>query len=161
MNAGAIEAALNTVEQDHRLVLEKMQALKETVGGLLDPASNAPQRVVRRLAELHRFFLTQLITHLDEEEVTLFPLLARADAEGPELAAQLRQQHTAIRCRLEEFGNCLEVAAGLEEPPRAVLRDLFTYGWDFWELLADHANAETCAVRQCVARLFPAGAGFL
>jgi hypothetical protein len=31
MNATEVMAALNTVEQDHRLVLDRMQALKETV----------------------------------------------------------------------------------------------------------------------------------
>jgi hypothetical protein len=154
MNAAAIEAALNTVEQDHRLVLDKMQALKEAVSGLLDPGRGASRRAVGRLCELYRFFLTQFITHIDEEEVTLFPLLAQNDPEGPEVAAQLRQEHVAIRRRLDDFGNCLEIAAGLDDPPRAVLRDLFSYGWDFWEKLAEHAHDETRAVRRCVARSF-------
>jgi iron-sulfur cluster repair protein YtfE (RIC family) len=155
MNAAAIQAALNTVEQDHRLVLDKMQALKEAVGGLLDPGA-APRRVIGRLHELYRFFLTQFLTHIDEEEVTLFPLLAEDAPDGAGLVARLREEHTAIRRRLDEFGNCLEVAASLDEPPRAVLRDLFTYGWDFWEMLAEHAYAESRGVRNCLLRSFAA-----
>ncbi len=128
MNAAVIEAALNVVEQDHRLVLDKMQALKEAIGGLLDPGRGDARRVIGRLHELHRFFLTQFMTHLDEEEVALFPLLAQNDPEGPGLVDRLRKEHSAIRRRLDEFGSCLDLAASLDEPPRAVLRDLFTYG---------------------------------
>ena len=39
-----------------------------------------------------------------------------------------------------------------------VLRDLLAYGWELWELLDNHAHAETQAVHQCVAQSL-AGAG--
>jgi hypothetical protein len=92
---------------------------------------------------------------LEEEEKTLFPLLERQAPGGPELAARLRREHAEVRRRGEELGNCLGVADGLEgELPSRVLRDLFAYGWDLWELLDDHARTETRAVHRYFAQTF-------
>jgi hemerythrin-like domain-containing protein len=153
MNAAEIKAVLKTVEQDHQLVLDKMQALKETVSGLLEP--NTPtRRALDQLRQLERYFVTQFTTHLEEEEVTLFPLMEQCQPEGPELVTRLREEHSTIRHQLEEFGNCLDVALQLDEPPRAVLRDLLAYGWDFLVALDKHAHAETQGVHLCLARSF-------
>ena len=46
MNATELVAALNTVEQDHRLVLDKVQALKEAVCCLVDPEGAGLRRAV-------------------------------------------------------------------------------------------------------------------
>jgi len=153
MNAVEIMAALSTVEQDHQLVLDRMQALRLAVSGLLEP--NTPVgRTLDQLRELNSYFVTQLTTHLEEEEVTLFPLLERHGPEGPELVTRLRVEHTEIRRQLEEFGNCLEIALQLEDTPRAVLRDLLAYGWDFLESLDNHAHVETQGVHLCLPRSF-------
>jgi hemerythrin-like domain-containing protein len=153
MNANPFLAALDTVEQDHRLVLDKMQALKDAVGCLLDPRDTNPRRVLERLQDLNDYFATQFASHLEEEETTLFPLLEQQEAGGPELVAHLRAEHGEILSKREELENCLEVASGLEERlPRAVVRDLLGYGWELWELLDHHAHAETRAVHRCLAR---------
>jgi iron-sulfur cluster repair protein YtfE (RIC family) len=153
MNAAAIRAALNTVEQDHQLVLDKMQTLKEAVSCLLGPEDPAPRQVVERLRELNRYFSTQLACHMDEEEITLFPLVEQHTPGGPELAARLRKEHKEIRRKLQEFGDCLHVAGALEDGlPRMVARDLLTYGWQLWDVLDNHAHQETQAFRQCVTR---------
>jgi len=151
MKTDEIMAALSTVEQDHQLVLDKMQSLREAVGGLLEPNTPARQTLAR-LQELNRFFATQLITHMEEEEVTLFPLLERYQPEGPKLVKRLREEHVDIRRQLDEFGNCLNVALQLDEAPRVVLRDLLAYGWDFLEALDNHAHVETQSVHLCFAR---------
>jgi len=152
MNAD-LTAALATVEQDHRLVLDKMQALKEAVAHLLDPDGTDPRPALDRLRDLNRYFVTQFGNHLEEEEITLFLLLERH--EGRELVARLRQEHTEICRRLEEFNNCLDIAVQLEVPPAAVRRDLLTYGWEFLELMDNHAHVETQAVGRCLARSLP------
>jgi hypothetical protein len=155
MNAADLLPALNTVEQDHRLVFDKIRALKETAGYLLDPGGTGPRQVFDRLRELHDYFTTQFTVHLEEEETTLFPLLERHQPGGPELVARLRREHAEIRRRCEELGNCLGVADELEgEFPRRVLRDLLAYGWDLWELLDDHARTETRAVHRYLAQRF-------
>src|SRR6516165_9546552 len=152
MSAAELMAALNTVEQDHRLVLDKIQALKETVCRLLDPEVNTAQ-VLDQLREIHTYLATQFEAHMEEEETTLFPLLEQQHAEGLELAARLRQEHAEIRRRREEFVNCLWVAGDLEGgPPPMALWDLLEYGWDLWEFLDNHAHVETRAVHQCVTR---------
>jgi len=135
MNAAAFTAALNTVEQDHQLVLDKVQALKELVSRLLAPEDLDAPRVLKRLRELDAFFATQLANHMDEEETTLFPLLEQYPSEGPALTARLRREHDEIRRQLAAFNNSLGVALDLRDGlPRAVLRDLLVDGWELWEL---------------------------
>jgi iron-sulfur cluster repair protein YtfE (RIC family) len=155
MNVAEFKAALDTVEQDHQLVLDKVHALKEGVGYLLAPEDLDAPRVLGRLQELDNYFVTQLIAHMDEEEVTLFPLLERHASEGAALAARLRREHEEIRHKLDAFTSCLGVALDLQDrPPRAVLWDLLVDGWELWEVLDRHAHAETDGLRQCLTRYF-------
>jgi hypothetical protein len=154
MNNTAVRAALGTVEQDHQMVLEKVQALKGAVCSLLDPEDMDPERVLAQLRDSDHYFATLFLSHMDDEETTLFPLFEECRPDGPELVGRLRLEHTEIRRKREEFGSCLEVAAGLDDLPRAVWRDLLTYGWELWELLDSHAHLETRALHQCLTRSF-------
>jgi hemerythrin-like domain-containing protein len=152
MHTAELMAALNTVEEDHELVLRKVQALKQAVSGLLDLDHADVQAVVAQLRDSNAFFSTQFETHMQEEETTLFPLLERYATDGPGLVARLRQEHAELRHKLEAFGNCLQVAVEVEdELPRMVLRDLLTDGWALWEMLDQHAHTETRAVSECIA----------
>lgn len=152
MNRAALMTALNTVEQDHRLVLDNVETLKETVSALLEPEGGG-QRALGKLQELNAYFATQFEAHLEEEETTLFPLLEQQQPDGPGLVARLRREHEEFRSKRKEFENCLGLAVELEEGlTRMVLTDLLTYGLDLWELLDKHAHAESQAVHQCVAR---------
>jgi iron-sulfur cluster repair protein YtfE (RIC family) len=155
MNVTEFTAALNTVEQDHQLVLDKVQALKELVGRLLAPEDLDAPRVLNRLRELDAFFATQLADHMDEEEMTLFPLFEHYQSEGPALTTRLRQDHDEIRRKLAAFNSSLGVALDLQDGlPRAVLWDLLVDGWELWELLDRHAHAETEGLRQCLTHCF-------
>jgi iron-sulfur cluster repair protein YtfE (RIC family) len=155
MNATEFTAALHTLEKDHELVLEKMHALKETIGRLLSPDGLDTARELRKLRELDAYFAIELMTHMDEEEITLFPLLERQHPQGAALALRLRQEHEEIRRKLNAFNNSLGVAQELNDNlPRAVLWDLVVDGWELWELLDEHARLETDGVRQCVTRCF-------
>ncbi len=152
MHTAELMAALDTVEDDHELVLQKMQALKQAVSGLLDLEHADVHAIVAQLRDSNAFFSTQFETHMQEEETTLFPLLERFAADGPALVARLRQEHAELRRRLEAFGNCLHVAVEVEdELPRMVLRDLLTDGWALWEMLDQHAHTETQGLRECIA----------
>jgi hypothetical protein len=152
MNATELAAALDTVEQDHRLVLEKMQMLKDIVHHLFDIEGLDARPVVGRLGDLNKYFATEFEAHLEEEEVTLFPLLERHQPGGRDLVSRLRQEHGELRRKRADFEKCLDVAGELMDPlPRAVLRDLLTYGWELWDLLDNHALTETRAVQQCIA----------
>jgi Hemerythrin HHE cation binding domain len=161
MKATELMAALNLVEQDHELVLEKVQGLREIVACLVGPAEADVPRILARLREIDGYFTTQMLAHMDEEEATLFPLLEEDKPEGADLAARLRLEHAEIRRRLEAFGDCLHVAGELEDGglPRAVLRDLLSCGWELWELLDDHARTETRGVQRCIRFYLGAGAG--
>jgi iron-sulfur cluster repair protein YtfE (RIC family) len=144
--------ALTIVEQDHQLVLDKVQSLKDTVTHLAGPKKDL-RRGLRRLREMHDYFSTHLESHMAEEETALFPLLEECRPDGSALVAKLRQDHEEIRRRREEFGKSLEVARQLEESlPSAVLRDLLAYAWELWEMLDNHAHEETRAVHQCLSR---------
>jgi hypothetical protein len=153
MNDAASLAALSTVEEDHRLLLEKVRALHEAVSCLLERGESAARRALSRLRGLHEYFATHLASHVADEEAALFPYLERHSPGGPELVARLRREHDAITRRHEEFGNSLAVAGELEDGlPRAVLRDLLAYGWELWEVLDSHAGLETRAVHRCLTR---------
>jgi hemerythrin-like domain-containing protein len=152
MNATELLAALETVEQDHQLVLDKVQVLREMVNSLLEPGDTIPREVIDRLRDMNGSFSTQLECHMDEEEITLFPLMERHTPDGPALVVRLRQEHEEIRRRLEEFANCLHVSGELEDNlPRMVARDLLTFGWQLWDILDNHAHQETAALRECLA----------
>jgi hemerythrin-like domain-containing protein len=153
MNNADLLLALNIVDEDHQLVLHKMQALKEAVSLLLEPGSATLPRALQRLRELHAFFIAKFESHMKEEETALFPQLERTVPDGTGLAARLRDEHKEIRRRCKEFGNSLAYAAQLDDDlPRAVIRDLLRFGWDFWDYLDQHAQTETHAVRKCLAK---------
>jgi hypothetical protein len=153
MNAAAFVATLNTVEQDHQLVLGKMQAMRQAVGLLFDPPGGDVRPALGRLRQLNAYFAVHFMDHLQEEEKTLFPLLEQCEPDGPDVVARLRREHVEIQERHEQFSTCLELADGLTGgPPRAVVRDLLWYGWDLWEVLDNHAHAETREVRRCMTR---------
>jgi iron-sulfur cluster repair protein YtfE (RIC family) len=149
-----ILAALSTVEQDHQLVLDKVKGLKDAVGCLMGPGANLHD-ALERLRDLNRFFSTAFEAHMQEEEVTLFPLLEKDGPEGAAVVRRLQDDHAEIRRRLEEFDKSLYVASGTEDDPqKMVVRDLLAFGWDLWDILDEHARLETDAVRQCLVRFW-------
>jgi hypothetical protein len=78
--------------------------------------------------------------------------------EGAGLAARLRLEHTDLRHKRQEFEDCLEVAGSLEDTlPRTVLRDLLGYGWEFWQLLDNHAHTEARGLHQYIAQFLAEG----
>ncbi len=159
MNATGVMAALGTVEQDHRLVLDRMQALKETVNCLTDRPADDVRQILLQLREINNYFATEFTCHLEEEEQTLFPLLEQYSPEGTEVVTRLRSEHDTIRRLCKEFDNGLQVALDLEEGlNKTVLRDVFIYGWRLWELLDDHAHLETQAIHRCLESWFQNGA---
>jgi hemerythrin-like domain-containing protein len=154
MNVSEFQAALGLVEEDHQLVLEKVQALREAINCLLDPDDPDARAALDRLREMNDYFATRFEAHLEDEEKELFPLLEQAPG-GRELVAGLRQEHEEIRRRRDELGKCLGIASAVEdELPRMVLRDLLAYGWELWDLLDRHAHAETQAVQSGLFRTF-------
>jgi hemerythrin-like domain-containing protein len=158
MNATELLAALNTVEQDHRLVLEKSQALKDIVSYLVEGGGMDGHQLLNRLRDINKYFATEFENHLEEEETTLFPLFEKHKPEGSELAARLRLEHTDLRRKRQEFEDCLEVAGSLEDTlPRAVLRDLLGYGWEFWQVLDSHAHTEARGLHQYIAQSLAEG----
>jgi hemerythrin-like domain-containing protein len=151
MSAVEVMAVLDTVEEDHRLVLEKMQSLKEAVGCLLEPDGRPGdvRAALGRLRDSNRFFAGRFEAHMAEEERTLFPFLERQKPDGPPLVTRLRKDHAEIRRLREELGKCLAVAEEIEDdPPKMVLRDVLAFGWELWELLDDHAHLETQAAHR-------------
>jgi iron-sulfur cluster repair protein YtfE (RIC family) len=157
MNNADLMNALNTVEQDHHLVLDRMQALKETVGYWFAPEKVDPNQLLKRLREINTFFANEFAAHMEEEEQTLFPFLEQHTAQGKALVSRLRLEHEEIRRKREEFGNCLGFAVELEKGiNKMVLRDLLTYGYELWQRLDKHAHVETEAVQECIGRFVKA-----
>ena len=117
MDVTGVLAALNTVEQDHRLVLERMQALKDSVEWLMHRTSEDARQTLLQLREINKYFATEFICHLEEEEQTLFPLVEQCNPEGREQVARLRTEHDTIRRGCQELDNCLQVDGGVQDIP--------------------------------------------
>jgi hemerythrin-like domain-containing protein len=153
MDVVLFAAALDIVEQDHQLVLDRVEALRELVSALMAPGDLDVPQLFGRLREMDNYFVTQFTVHMEEEEKWLFPLLEQLPPGGAALAERLREEHTTLRGKLADFSKCLEVALELQDrPPRAVLRDLLRYGWELWELLDRHAHAESQGIHDCLER---------
>jgi hypothetical protein len=157
MNLDQFMVALKVVEDDHQLVLEKVQALRNTLHCLSETGEGQSQQVITKLQGLNDFLGTRLAAHLEEEERTLFPFLEQSFPEGGALVARLRLDHAAILEKQREFANCLEIAAELVDDglTRVVLLDLLAFGLELWELLDAHAHTETQAIRQCLVCRLP------
>ncbi|MBI3463315.1 MAG: hemerythrin domain-containing protein [Planctomycetes bacterium] len=152
MNVADFLAAMSTVEADHRFVFEKVCALKDAVSCLMGMGDKPARAVFGQLRQLLEFFADEFGAHAAEEEQTLFPLIEEQLPDGAQVVARLRQDHETIRCKRQEFADCLEVASELEDDvPDAVLADLLAYGWELWELLDTHAHTETKALREAAA----------
>ncbi|HEX4589860.1 MAG TPA: hemerythrin domain-containing protein [Gemmataceae bacterium] len=157
MNAVTVNAVMDIIEEDHRLVLKKTQALKDAVDCLLLPGDQGLREALHRLQRLNLYFASHFAFHTEEEERVLFPFLERNGSGGVETVAGLKRQHAEIQRKREELGNCLSVADDLEGgPPRMVIADLVGYGLELWDLLDAHAREESRAVHECVrAALMP------
>jgi hemerythrin-like domain-containing protein len=156
MDATKVMAALNTIEQDHQLVLDRMQALKDTVSCLMYRKTEDVRQALLKLREINKYFSTEFTCHSEEEEETLFPLLEKDNPEGKGLVERLRWEHNKIHRQCEEFDNSLQFALDLEDGlNKTVLRDVFIYGWQLWESLDDHARVETQAIHQWFGSTFP------
>ena len=80
-------------------------------------------------------------------------MLEKHKPEGAELVGRLRLDHEELRRKRQEFEDCLEVAGDLEDSlPRTLLRDLLGYGWEFWQVLDNHAHAEARGLHQYIAQ---------
>jgi hemerythrin-like domain-containing protein len=153
VKAAQLKAAVDTVEQDHELLVQKLKALKDTIYCLLEPAKTTSSQMVDELVEFNKYFAIKFEVHLEEEETTLFPLLEKYTSTGAEVVARLRQQHNDIRRKRQEFEDCLETAAGLKEDNIApsILQKLLHYGLDFWGQLDAHAHTEGSELHQCIS----------
>jgi hemerythrin-like domain-containing protein len=151
MNAATVIAVMDIVEEDHRMVLEKTRALKDTVDCLMVPDDKGLTEALHRLQRLNHYFASHFATHIAEEDQVLLPFLERQSPAGPELVAGLRRQHAEIVRKREELADCLNVADDLEGgPPQMVIADLVAYGLELWDLLDSHARDETQAVHECI-----------
>jgi hemerythrin-like domain-containing protein len=148
MDISELMEVMNTVEEDHRQVLEKLQALQEGLGGLTGTARSR-QLALLRLSEVNDLLANRFAEHALEEETALFPFLARNLPDEPDLVDSLRQEHEEIAGKREEFGDCLAMA---QELGHGLTREIIASGWELLDLLDRHAQRETQAVQKCFAR---------
>jgi hemerythrin-like domain-containing protein len=151
MDINKLMAVMNGVQEDHAQVLEKLQALREALASLAEP-DRSPQSVLRWLHEVNTSFGKRFAEHAAEEEKTLFPFLTENLPDEPNLVASLRQEHVQIRKKFADFASCMDVGEEVDGPPRAILLDVLSFGWELLDLLDRHASSVTRAVQQCFSR---------
>ncbi len=158
MEIDQLIAVMGAVEQDHRLVLKKVKALKEALG-CLSGIEKEPTPVLEKLQELKRFLENRFGRPTKKEEV-LFSFLKQNLAEKPDVVESLRHEYGEINRKREEFGDCLDLAQGLGNGlTRAVLLDVLAFGFELWDLLDLHVYHETKAVQECFSRFLQAVPG--
>ena len=145
-------AVLKTVEDEHQVLLEKVQALRTGLGSLRDARAFQSQQTIQTLQSLGSYFTTSLALHLHDDEQRLLPLLEQSGAEGVSLMEVVKKDHAAILAKLEVFADCLEVAAELDDGDlsRTALVDLTIFGTELCDLLDVHIRREMQAICDCL-----------
>lgn len=151
MEIGKLMAVMDTVEEDHRQVAARMQALKEALISLSQ--TNNPRSVLRQVHEANAGFAKRFAHHAREEESTLFPFLIENLPDEPDLVNALQKEHEEIIAKFEDFDNCVEMGEELDEVlPRTILLDVLAFGWELLDQMDLHAHHETSAVQRCLSR---------
>src|SRR6516162_6718574 len=101
MNAVTINAVMEIVEEDHRLVLDKTRALKEAVECLMVPGDKGLREALSQLQRLNQYFASHFAAHTEEEERVMFPFLEQHSPAGCDIVAALKCQHVEIRGKRE------------------------------------------------------------
>jgi hypothetical protein len=158
MEITQLMSAMNWIEDDHQLVVDKLRALQQALGCLREPGSDAA-RFLRRLQTFNQAIAARFSAHVAQQEVHVLPYLQNNLPDEPGLVATLREEHEKIKSKLGEWDSCLKVALQLESVPHAVLLDILAYGWEVWELLDRHAHRETTALGRCFGRFLQAVPG--
>ena len=112
-------------DHHHGLVL----AERLVRGRATNPKSDWPEGAVEQGARLVHFFATDLQPHFEAEEAHLFPLAARALADGEARAGALIRDHETMRRMVRE----------IESDPAGVTRDRLRA---FGEILRAHIRSE-------------------
>lgn len=151
MEISKLMAVMNTVEEDHRQVLDTLKELRESLETL--SGTDSPCTVLKRLHEVNAGFAARFARHASDEERTLFPFLAENLPEETELVNELEREHQEIITKFGEFQNCLDVGDELEDKvPHAILLDVLAFGWELLDLMDRHAHHETSAVQRCFSK---------
>lgn len=152
MEITELMAVMKAVEEDHRQVLDKLQALQAALG-CLTGTEKSPWPILTRLGEVNTLLARRSAEHAAEEERTLFPFLVQNLPDEPHLVEDLRHEQDEINHKREEFGDSLVMAQQLGSGiSRAILLDVIASGWELLDLLDRHAHAETAAVQKCFSR---------
>lgn len=107
------------VKEDPHLIVEQMRALEQALG-LLSGDERGELQIVAVLQRLRHYFLTDLLTHLVEEEGTFIPAVESLP-QGEAKAAQLRREHAELRQRIADFKSALTLAGYVGPQSREAL----------------------------------------
>ncbi|MBC6462218.1 heavy metal translocating P-type ATPase [Actinomadura sp. HBU206391] len=105
LDAGT-EALLRRFDQEHAWLRPSLENIRATADALADsPGPTA----LRRLREIHRFLIDDVMPHEHAEEVRLYPAVERA-LGSPEVTTTMSRAHAEIERLVRRLGTHLELA---------------------------------------------------
>ncbi|MFW6125414.1 MAG: hemerythrin domain-containing protein [Pirellulales bacterium] len=141
MTAGELRRLVQLIEQDHELLNRQTTSLGRALESLRRGTDSAG--AVNVLEDLRRYFVDQLLPHMQEEEQEFFPIVAQALRGGARQVGRLRAEHRALEEDIERFRSELTLSRFVAPPAEeAVLGDLVAVGRQLWARLRDHARLE-------------------
>jgi hemerythrin-like domain-containing protein len=152
-----VNEILETVREDHELVVEQLGVLEELESTLGGDGGPHLDRTLESLRAASRFFQTKLLPHLQEEEQGLFRLFRDCLPKGSTLVYELEAEHAQMRelCeRLHEEVALLRHVKNRRAPVFSDLRDLCAR---IARLLEQHAERENTLVEHFLIPTVHAG----
>lgn len=148
-----LDQAIRLVDEDHDLLDGQGAALDAALEELREGFD--ADRAVETLEALRRFFVTDLLPHLEEEERELFPLIERELPGGAHHVGRLRGEHQTLRDYIERFRSELTLAGFVnEESEEASLWKVVALGRQLRQRLQSHSRTEDrvlSRLRECLA----------
>lgn len=151
MTAEEIRHATRAAKEDPLLLQGEERALNQAVA-LAGKEALDEARVLPVLEQLRRYFLHDLLQHLNEEEQEFFPAVALLSG-GHKKRERLEREHAQLRLAVDSFKGSLALSRYVGEQTRqAILWRIIAEGRQILALLKGHASFEADLVKELFAQ---------
>ncbi len=131
---------LGSLREEHSSALRELYTLDRQLGWLESSAPPVTRRALVQLLSTSQKLASDLSSHFQKEEKTLYPLLERRMADKAEPVILMREEHKRLSARLDSFTS--EVMRMLKEHDTRKTWELSSKLQDLRSELSDHVSRE-------------------